>query len=73
MLVWEWAVVWPLAESVGFGWVFWLVGDGGGMLVIRLVLDVLVGGWWVGAWVECGGGMVRCRFRIWCVIVAVES
>ena len=44
MLVWEWAVVWPLAESVGFGWVFWLVGDVGGMLVVRLVLDVLVGG-----------------------------
>ena len=44
LLVWEWAVVWPLAGSVGFGWVFWLVGDVGGMLVIRLVLDVLVGG-----------------------------
>ena len=33
----------PLAESVGFGWVLWLVGDVGGMLVVRLVLDVLVG------------------------------
>ena len=44
LLVWEGAVVWPLAESVGFGWVLWLVGDVGGMLVVRLVVDVLVGG-----------------------------
>ena len=42
-MVWEGGVVWPLAESVGFGWVLWLVGDVGGMLVVRLVLDVLVG------------------------------
>ena len=48
-------VVWPLAESVGFGWVLWLVGDVGGMLVVGLVSDMLVG---------CGCGIVRCRFRI---------
>ena len=42
-MVWEGAVVWPLAVSVVFGWVLWLVGDVG-MLDVRLGLDVLVGG-----------------------------
>ena len=70
-MVWDGAVVWPLAESVGFGCVLWLVGDVSGMLVVRLVVDVLVGGLWVGALVGCGYGMVRCRFRIWCMMVAV--
>ena len=70
-MVWEGAVVWPLAESMVFGWVLWLVSDVGGMLVVGLVSDMLVGGWWKGALVGCGCGMVRCRFRIWCVMVAV--
>ena len=43
-LVWDGAVVWPLAESVGFGWVLWIVGDVTGMLVDRLVVGGLVGG-----------------------------
>ena len=43
-MVWDGAVVWPLADSVGLGWVLWMVGDVSGMLVVRLVVDVLVGG-----------------------------
>ena len=71
LLFWERAVGWPLAESVVFGWVLWVVGDVGGIMVVGLVSDMLVGGWWEGALVGCGCGMVRCRFRIWCVMVAV--
>ena len=31
-------------RGVGFGWVLWMVGDVSGVLVVRLVVDVLVGG-----------------------------
>ena len=44
LLVWDGAVIWPLAESVGFGWVLWMVGVVSGMLVVRVVVDVSVGG-----------------------------
>ena len=44
-LFWEGGGGCPLTESVVFGWVCWVVVDVGGMLVDRLVSDMLVGGW----------------------------
>ena len=71
LLFWEGAVGWPLAESVVFGWVLGVVGGVGGTFVVGLVSGRLVGGWWEGALVGCGCGIVRCRFRSWCVMVDV--
>ena len=73
LLFWERAVGWPLADSVVFGGAFELVGGVGGISVIGLVSGLLVGGLLerVLVWCGCVVGRLRCRFRIWCVMVAV--
>ena len=64
---------WPLAASVVFGWAFGLVGGVGGISVIGRASGWLAGVLFEGVlvWFGCGVGRLRCRFRIWCVMVAV--
>ena len=73
LLLWKGAVGWPLADSIVSGWVLKLVGGVGGISVIGLASGLLVGGLLEGVLVWCGRGVgrLRCRFRIWCVMVAV--
>ena len=64
---------WSLAVSVVFSWAFGLVGGVDGILVIGLASGFLVGGLLEGVlvWCGCGVGRLSCRFKIWCVMVAV--
>ena len=52
-----------------FGWLLGVVVGVGGWLASGL----LVSGWLSGVlgWCGCGVGGLRCRLRIWCVMVAV--
>ena len=68
-LVWGVAVYWPVADSVVVGWLSMLGGGVGERSVV-----CWASGWLVGrpfAWFGWCVWRVRCRFRIWCVMVAV--
>ena len=63
----------PMVGSVLSGGELLVVVGVGGICIVGLVSDLLVGGWLEGVvvWCESGVGRLRCRFRIWCVMVAV--
>ena len=64
---------WPVADSVVVGWVSRLGGGVGGRSVIGWASGWLVGGLLGGvfAWRGWCAWRLRCRFRIWCVMLAV--
>ena len=73
LLCWVGVVGSPVVGSVVSGWVLLVVVGVSGICIVGLVSGLLVGGWLEVVVVWCAGGVgrLRCRFRIWCVMVVV--